>query len=92
MFGKKGAVKYEVRLARSADAYYQKQTVKIQKQFDKRFNKLSKSPNSGFQLKGELDGLWAIVSGNFRIEYRINEIDCAIEVIKIGPRGDIYKR
>jgi mRNA interferase RelE/StbE len=92
LFGRKSVAKYDVRLARSADNYRQKQTVKIQKQFDKKLNKLSEDPQLGYPLSGEMKNLWAIHSGKFRIEYKINEIECAIEIVRIGPRGDVYKK
>jgi mRNA-degrading endonuclease RelE of RelBE toxin-antitoxin system len=45
----------------------------------------------GKQLKGELAALHSVRLGQgFRLLYR--ETDAAIEIVDVGPRGDIYKR
>ena len=41
------------------------------------------------KLQGR-DG-WRIVIGGYRIIYNRYDTDLIIEVIKIGPRGDVYK-
>lgn len=42
---------------------------------------------------GKLSGkdLWRLKIGRIRVIYRIEEKSGHIEVIKIGPRGDVYK-
>jgi mRNA interferase RelE/StbE len=45
-------------------------------------------PHCGKPLKGELDGLWSLRIGRYRIIYRSD--DAGAEIIAIGPRKTIY--
>jgi mRNA-degrading endonuclease RelE of RelBE toxin-antitoxin system len=92
LFGRKNSANYSLDLSRSADKYYQKSPPQIKKQFDKKFEILCKYPEAGYPLLGVLAPLWAIESGKFRIEYKIDQLDSKISVVRIGPRGDIYKK
>ena len=92
MFGKKRAASYAVNRSKQADNYYQKAGSKLQRQFDKKISVLCKDPWAGYPLSGELNGFYAYESGKFRIEYVINPLKGTVDVVRIGPRGDVYKK
>lgn len=45
-------------------------------------------PHCGKPLKGQLDGLWSLRIGRYRVIYRPD--DAGAEIIAIGPRKTIY--
>ena len=84
--------KFRAELSRRADKYFNKCTSKKKKQLNKHIQKIENNPYSGYPLHGDLSGLWAIHSGEFRIIYKINAESKTVEIVHIGPRGDIYKK
>jgi len=45
--------------------------------------------NSASKLTGTLK--WRLRVGDLRVIYEINRKDSVLRVLKIGPRGDVYK-
>ena len=54
--------------------------------------RLATNPYSvGKQLKSELAGCYRLRVGDYRIIYQINKKDSHVLIIKIAPRGKVYK-
>jgi mRNA-degrading endonuclease RelE of RelBE toxin-antitoxin system len=87
----KEKIKYSSFFTKQALKYWEKSTNKIQNQIDHHIDLIEANPRSGWPLGGEYLGLWASDSGKFRIIYEIYSPNKEIKIIKIGPRGDVYK-
>ncbi|MBI2083057.1 MAG: type II toxin-antitoxin system RelE/ParE family toxin [Deltaproteobacteria bacterium] len=48
------------------------------------------NPHEGKPLHAELEGLWSLRVGRFRIIYRLPE-STVIDIVTIGPRETIYQ-
>ena len=48
-------------------------------------------PNGYKKLKGE-DDAYRIRVGSYRVLYTVKDAELLIEVFRVGPRGDVYKR
>jgi mRNA-degrading endonuclease RelE of RelBE toxin-antitoxin system len=60
-----------------------------------RLSELSEDPNDRLRfrpLHGQLAGWRSSDLGNLRILYEVNDGIRVLDIIDIGPRGDIYKR
>lgn len=56
-----------------------------------RLDKLKKDPFAGKKLERELSGYCSLSAKRFRIIYRINDENDAIEIHYVGHRRDIYE-
>ncbi len=61
----------------------------LKKKIKASLNTISKDPESGKVLKGDLRGLSSFRVSRFRIIYRISS-NTEIQIIAIGPRAQIY--
>lgn len=86
---------YTVTVAASVRRYIRRLAPRIQEQLVSRIEMLAANPydrNVSKPLKGPLEGKRSSDLYNLRI---INEVDDTVrvlDVIDIGPRGDVYKR
>lgn len=56
-----------------------------------RLDKLKKEPYAGKRLERELAGYRSLSAKRFRIIYRINDENAALEIHYVGHRRDIYE-
>ncbi len=45
----------------------------------------------GVALRNELDGLWSVRRGAYRILYRIDDARREVVVLRVGHRRDVYR-
>ncbi|MEO0519254.1 MAG: type II toxin-antitoxin system RelE/ParE family toxin [Cyanobacteria bacterium P01_A01_bin.116] len=84
---------YEVKLTKKALNFYQKSDVALVKKIDRCLEVLEKTPFNHANikpLKGKLKGRYRYRLGQYRIIYRVNSQSVTVEVLLIGPRGDVY--
>lgn len=85
---------YEVILLRQAQRYFER----LDKSMARRLSDVFKEfealgyPEHSAPLQGELAGLWRLRVGDFRVIFEVNEEERRVNVLRIGPRGDVYKR
>ena len=85
-------MRYEVLLRKQPEKYPKKLDEGIKKLFNKSFERLEETPHEiARPLHGELEGLYKVAIGKRRMIIVINELKKQIDVLEIGPRGDIYK-
>jgi mRNA interferase RelE/StbE len=53
--------------------------------------KLLPDPRGGKPLKGKDGLLWSFRSGDYRVIYSFSDQELIVLVIRIGPRGKIYR-
>lgn len=84
------------RVSNNAASYLRRLPEKIQRTIAEAFNDICQSPFSHPSptvirpLKGPHQGRWRYRLGDLRIIYTVDVQEKAIEIIAIGPRGDIY--
>lgn len=85
----------EVRYSASARKFIKKASPKLKEQIKENIDKLKVLPCSGDikPMEGYDDGRKRLRFGKYRIVYRHddNGILLILDIIDIGPRGDIYK-
>ncbi|MFH0828119.1 MAG: hypothetical protein V1919_03015 [Candidatus Omnitrophota bacterium] len=83
---------YEIILRRAPERYLEKGTPKTKRLFKEYFIKLEANPYSiAIPLQGTLKGTHKVSVGNKRMIVLINKIEKMVNILAIGPRGDIYK-
>lgn len=86
-------MKYEVMIRKQPVKYINRLDEKTKLLFKHAFEKLEEDPFAvSGPLHGELDGLRKVPIGNRRIVIFIDVPNKKVEVLEIGPRGDIYKK
>lgn len=45
----------------------------------------------GVALRNELDGLWSVRRGTYRIVYRIDDVRREVVILRVGHRRDVYR-
>ena len=45
----------------------------------------------GAPLRGEMEGIWSVSRGTYRVLYRVNDEDREVIVLRIGHRRDIFR-
>ena len=53
--------------------------------------KLLPDPRGGKPLKGKDGLLWSFRSGDYRVIYTFSDRELIVLVIRIGPRGKVYR-
>jgi mRNA interferase RelE/StbE len=56
-----------------------------------RIDRLADNPTAGARLKGELDGLWRVREGDFRIIYELRQQEVTVLVLRVGHRREVYR-
>ena len=87
-------LKYKVKFSNDAE----KTLGRIEKPLARRIfialEQLSENPFNhphSKKMKGKADNIYRLRVGNFRIIYEIINNELIVFVVRIGPRGDIYK-
>ena len=85
---------YQLKYRRQARNYLARSPVKIKSRIVGKLHEIKKNPDDPtldvVKLKGE--SAYRLRVGLYRIIYTRHEDQLIIEVVKIRPRGDIYKR
>ena len=85
---------YQLKYRRQARNYLARLPVKMKSRIVDKLHEIQKNPDDPTldvdKLKGE--SAYRLRVGQYRIIYTRHEDQLIIEVIKIRPRGDIYKR
>ena len=87
---------WQVKLSSTAEKYYTRLTVQIQRRIKNELEALSclKSPlehQSVKRLTGDLREFCRLRIGKYRVVFAILEETHTIAVVNIAPRGDVYK-
>lgn len=83
---------YEIILRRAPEKYLEKSTPKTKRLFGEYFIKLETNPyDIAVPLQGNLKGMHKVSVGNKRMMILINEFEKMVNILAIGPRGDVYK-
>ena len=86
---------YNVQFTKEALKYFNKLDRRTQKRIAQVIEELKMNPQVLPNIK-PMEGLpyeqYRIRIGNLRIVYRVNNRQLLIIVVKIGPRGDVYKK
>ncbi|MEW6455596.1 MAG: type II toxin-antitoxin system RelE/ParE family toxin [Acidobacteriota bacterium] len=78
---------------KSYEKYTSRSSPKIREQINKEIKKIEENPYiAGAPLSGDLGGLWSSRTGDFRIIYEILQEEKQVNIINLGPRGNIYKK
>ena len=83
---------YEVQLSRSANRYYQRADVDTARRLDRCFAELSRNPfrvRNVRPIRGRT-GLFRYRVVQIRVLFSVIPQDHIVQVVAIGPRGDIY--
>ena len=83
---------YEIIVEHPAERFIKKLDKDKQKIILDSIETLSKSPFKGKKLVGKLDGLRSLRVDNFRVIYKVEEINLIILVLRAGYRGSIYSQ
>jgi mRNA interferase RelE/StbE len=88
-------VSYSVELHRDAERYLGQLDRRRQEQVALRLDKLATNPfdpDSSKALHGSLAHLRSARVGDLRLVFEVVQQRLLVHVIRIGPRGDVYKR
>ena len=83
---------YEIRLARSANRYYQRVDVDTARRLNRCFEALSRNPftaGNARPIRGR-PGQYRYRVSDLRVIFTVLQPERIVQVIAIGPRGDIY--
>jgi mRNA interferase RelE/StbE len=85
-------VKLTAELSGSATRYLGKLDAQRRAAIVARVEALSGDYRAGSKpLQGALRGTWAARVGEFRILFEVDDGAGVLRVVKVGPRGDVYK-
>ena len=84
-------MKYQPRYTFEAAARIRKLHPEVKRRARAAIDHLLKSPLDGHALHDELSGLRSFRFGKYRIIYRINDAESALDILLVGPRRDIYE-
>lgn len=87
--------RYDVKLSQNAESYYKRTGANTKERLERCFEDLEEEPKDWShprvkKLRGELSGLWRYRVGDLRVVYRVKDQQKVVDVVAIGPRGDIY--
>jgi len=83
---------YELILRNPAKNFIKNLNDKNRKEIMKKLKLLKQNPQIGKPLIKHLKGLWSLRYNNYRIVYRIKNMELIIEVLDIDHRGNIYDK
>jgi len=83
---------YQINWKKSAVKSARKLPEQIKKNILEKIEELFVKPQKGELLKGDLENLRRIRVGDYRIIYWVDKEKKEILIVKIGRRGDIYKK
>ncbi len=81
---------YQVFFTNKAKTQYKKLGARLKKQVDKAIERISKNPQSGKPLRGELRGIWCERVATFRLLYKIKKKEIEILILLIEHRKSVY--
>ena len=85
-------IRYKIRFTPEAAGLFSKLHPENKKLIKFALNELRQAPYSGHDLQEELSGFKSYSSKRYRILYKVNEEEQAIEVYYIGHRKDVYEQ
>ena len=83
---------HKVVFGKDAARTLEKLPPKVQRRIITAIEKIRNNPLKGKRLRGGLEGLFSLRTGEMRIVYEIDSVQQIVIVHGIGPRGDIYKK
>lgn len=81
---------YNILFTDTAKNQYDQLSGRIRAQVDKGIERISKNPNFGKPLRGELKGIWSERVATFRILYKIRAKEIEILILVIEHRKLVY--
>ncbi len=84
---------YRVKIKKDAQKVLDKLPPKVQRNIRDKINELANDPRklSGVEKMGGFDSRYRFPAGSFRVIFEIEDDELIVTVVKIGPRGDVYK-
>lgn len=83
---------YEVVVGNDAARSIRRLPKQSQKPVVEALIKLGADPRAGKPLVGELAGIWSLRRGDYRVLYRIDDLERRLEVARVGHRREVYRR
>lgn len=81
---------YGIILRNPAKRFFKKLDKDSQKEILKKLENLKRNPRIGKALTGNLRGLWRLRYNQYRIIYRIKDMELIIYILIIGHRKNVY--
>ncbi len=79
-------MKYRTRFTPEAASRIRKLHPQVKRRIRAGVDRLLSSPLDGHALQEELGGLWSFRMGKYRIIYRLNDKESALDILLVGPR------
>ena len=89
--GRRCGLRYSIQIKSSALKSIQKLDAPIRRRIVGRIDRLAENPTSGTRLKGELEGLWRVREGDFRIIYELRRSEVTVLVLRVAHRREAYR-
>lgn len=85
---------FKVRISRRAESYLRRADRKMQRRIAAALEAIRQSPTRGPHIKPLEGTKWTYryEFGDFRVIYSVNLEERTVDIHRIGPRGDIYKK
>jgi mRNA interferase RelE/StbE len=82
---------YQLRIKRSAEADLRRLPEPLFKRINERILALRDDPRPPGvrKLQGQAEG-WCIRVGDYRIVYQIDNVECAVTIVRVRHRRDVY--
>lgn len=81
---------YQLKIKKQARKALEKAPEHIRRKFEDELRQVVLSPRDSKKLQG-FEDRYRIRAGDWRAIYEIDDDTITVTVIKVGPRGDVYK-
>ena len=83
---------YSVDLSDSAIDEIRPLPANLKRRIANALDRIGENPRLGKPLKWELNGLWSLRIGDYRIIYEIDDVNQVVSVVHARHRRDVYRR
>lgn len=89
----RGDAVYQIKIKKDAQKVLDKLPPKVQRNIREKIRGLAVDPRklSGAEKLAGFESRYRFPAGSFRVIFEIEDDELIVTVIKIGPRGDVYK-
>lgn len=82
---------YKINIHKKAQKVLDRAPAHVRERLDKELQKVAVSPRANTPLQGHGGDTYRIRIGDWRVIYEVDDGTVTVTVIKVGPRGDVYK-
>ena len=83
---------YSVKIKRSAAKRLARIDEVDRRRLVEKIDALAENPHVGTMLKGEWNGLRRVRVGAYRIVFEVRDATLIVLVVRVGHRGEVYRR